>query len=291
MKTRANRRTLALAGLAACLLAAPVAALPASAGTATAASTDLAAWAPADEATIHPGVQTQSPSGQCTSNFIFTNGSDVLIGHAAHCTGSSAATSTNGCEQDPEPLPLGTQIEIEGASRPGTLVYSSWNAMLAAGETDEDACAFNDFALIRIDPADVAKVNPSVPAWGGPQGTGTSSSGEQVYTYGNSSLRGGITTLSPKTGTTLSADPSGWSYDVYTATPGIPGDSGSAVLNDGGNGLGILVTVQIAPFAGSNGVTDLAKAIAYARTHGLSGLTLVDGTEPFDGSIGAGIGL
>jgi hypothetical protein len=290
MQPRANRLISALVTVigASLLLLAPGVAAPAGGAT---ASTDVAAWAPADEATIHPGVQTHSPSGQCTANFIFTNGADVLIGQAAHCTGNSAATSTDGCEQDPAPLPLGTEVEIDGASRPGTLVYSSWNAMLAGDESDEATCAFNDFALVRIDPADVDRVNPSVPAWGGPVGSGTTAVGEQVYTYGNSSLRGGVTELSPKTGTTVGVDPSGWSYDVYTASPGIPGDSGSAVLNEDGAGLGILVTVQIAPLAGSNGITDLAKAIAYARGHGLSGLTLVDGTEPFDGSIGAGLGL
>jgi hypothetical protein len=245
------------------------------------------AWAPADSATIHPGVQTVSPSGQCTANFIFTNGSDVLIGQAAHCTGNSAATSTNGCEQDPAPLPLGTEVEIDGASRPGVLVYSSWNAMLASGGSDEATCAFNDFALVRIDPADVPNVNPSVPVWGGPAGTGTSAEGEDVYTYGNSGLRGGITQLSPKTGVTVGVDPSGWSYDVYTATPGIPGDSGSAVLDASGAGLGILVTVQLAPLAGANGVTDLGRAIAYARSHGLATLALVNGTEAFDGDITA----
>jgi len=267
-----------------------VAAAPASAGgRPKGGRSATVAWAPADQATIHPGVQTVSDSGQCTANFIFTNGSDVLIGQAAHCTGSSAATSTNGCEQDPPPLPLGSEVEIEGASRPGVLVYSSWNEMLANGENDESTCAFNDFALVRIDPADVAKVNPSVPSWGGPQGTGTSAEGEQVYTYGNSSLRLGVSQLSPKTGYTVAVDPSGWSYDVYTATPGVPGDSGSAVLNADGAGLGVLVTVQVAPLAASNGITDLGKAVAYARSHGLSGLALVNGTEAFDGSLNAAL--
>jgi hypothetical protein len=289
MQPRANRLISALLAVtgASLLLAAPGVAAPA--GGATATSTDVAAWAPADAATIHPGVMMFTDGAQCTANFIFTNGTDTLIGYAAHCAGTGAATDTNGC--DAESLPLGTEVEIDGASQPGTLVYSSWLAMQTAGESNAAACDFNDFALVRIDPADVAKVNPSIPSWGGPQGTGTTAEGEQVYTYGNSSLRGGITQLSPKTGTTVGLDPSGWSYDVYTATPGIPGDSGSAVLNQDGAGLGILVTVQIAPLAASNGITDLGKAVAYARTHGLSGLTLVDGTEAFDGSIGAGIGL
>ena len=265
-------------------LTAPALAAPGGQGP-RGGSVGVVVWAPAETATIHPGVQTRSPSGQCTANFIFTNGSDVLIGQAAHCTGNSAATSTNGCEQEEPPLPLGTEVQIDGATRPGVLVYSSWNAMIASGETDESTCAYNDFAVVRIDPADVANVNPSVPVWGGPAGTGTSAVGENVYTYGNSSLRGGVTQLSPKTGVTVGVDPSGWTYEVYTATPGIPGDSGSAVLNESGAGLGILVTVQVAPLAGANGVTDLGKAVAYARTHGLANLALVNGTEPFDGNI------
>ena len=66
-------------------------------------------------------------------------------------------------------------MEVNGASRPGTLVYSSWLTMQAQGETDADACAYNDLALVRLDPADVAKVNPSVPGFGGPTGVGGAS--------------------------------------------------------------------------------------------------------------------
>jgi hypothetical protein len=244
----------------------------------------LATWAPAEQASIHPGVQTVSPTGQCTSNFIFTNGADVLIGQAAHCTGTGGATDTNGCLAGS--LPLNTPVEIQGASRPGRLVYSSWLAMHAAHESDADTCRYNDFALVRIDAADVARVNPSVPYWGGPNGidgNGTAL-GDRVYTYGNSSLRLGLTLLSPKTGTSLGTTGGGWSHTIYTVTPGIPGDSGSGVMSQGGQALGVLVTVAAAPFPLSNGVTDLAHAMNYARSHGVSGLTLVQGTQPFDGS-------
>lgn len=242
---------------------------------------DAATWAPADTATIHPGVQTYTDGGQCTANFVFTDGADVLIGQAAHCSSNSESTATNGCDQDPAPLPVGTtQVEIQGASEPGTLVYSSWNTMLANGEDDPDTCEYNDFALVRIDPADVAKVNPSLPNWGGPTGIGTSSTFESVYSTGNSGLRAGL--LKPRTGVTLTSSP--WSYTVYTVTPGIPGDSGSAVLNSDGQAMGVLVTVALAPLAGSNGVTDIASAIAYARANGFPQLQLVEGTEPFSSS-------
>lgn len=238
------------------------------------------AWAPASSATIHPGVMTNTEgSGQCTSNFIYTEGADTFIGQAAHCSGTGAATETNGC--DAESLPLGTKVDIDGASVQGTMAYNSWIAMQQAGETSEEACDYNDLALIRIDPADVGKVNPSVPVFGGPQGIGRSAAGEEVYTYGNSSLRGGITQLSPKSGATIEPTRGGWSYSLYTVTPGIPGDSGSAFLNASGQALGTLSTVAIAPLPASNGVSDIGNELAYARSHGFPGLQLENGTEPF----------
>ena len=62
----------------------------------------------------------------------------------------------------------------------------------------------------------------------------------------------------------------GWSHTVYTVTPGIPGDSGSGFLNASGQAIGVLSTVALAPLAGSNGVGDLSRELAYARAHGLS---------------------
>src|SRR5699024_4906151 len=130
-------------------------------------------------------------------------------------------------------LPLGTKVEIEGASQPGTLVYNSWLAMQAVGETDQNVCAHNDLALVKIDPADVDSVNPSVPFWGGPTGLSTqgTSQGDTVVSYGNSSLRLGIDLLSPKQGISLGTDGAGWTHTLYTLTPGIPGDSGSGFMD------------------------------------------------------------
>jgi hypothetical protein len=243
------------------------------------------AWAPASSATIHPGVMTFTDGAQCTSNFVFQGGSDVYLGQAAHCSGTGAATDTNGC--DSGSLPLGTPVEVDGASRPGTMVYNSWLTMQAKGERNGETCDFNDLALIKLDPADVASVNPSVPSFGGPTGVGAwGGNGSTVYTYGNSSLRGGVTALSPKQGVVVGSSETGWSHDVYTATPGIPGDSGSGFLNANGGAIGVLSTVQIAPLAGSNGVGNVAKEIAYmqANASGFSGVNLVPGTEPFNPS-------
>jgi hypothetical protein len=242
------------------------------------------AWAPAATATIHPGVQTFTAGAQCTANFVYLDGTTVYIGQAAHCSGTGGSTETDGCTSGS--LPVGTEVEVTGASRPGVMVYNSWLTMQQVGETDANTCAYNDLALIRLDPADVGKVNPSIPFFGGPNGLDTAGTalGDRVYSYGNSELRLGLSQLSPKRGISLGDDGDGWTHTVYTVTPGIPGDSGSAFLDANGKALGILSTVAIAPLAGSNGVGDVAKELAYLHAHTSIDAQLVNGTEPFNGS-------
>lgn len=239
------------------------------------------AWAPIGQATVHPGVQVFTAGAQCTSNFVFQGGSNVYLGQAAHCSGTGGQTETDGCTSGS--LPLGTPVEVSGASKPGTLVYNSWLAMQASGETDPDTCAYNDLALVRLDPADVARVNPSVPGFGGPTGVGSAGgTGSTVYSYGNSELRGGITKLSPKQGIVVQNDGGGWSHVVVTLTPGIPGDSGSGFVNGSGAAIGVLSTLQLAPLPATNGVGDLAKELAYMRAHsGFGEVQLVRGTDAF----------
>ena len=270
MKLR--RAVAALVAVAAALL------VPAAAGAAP-------NWAPADSATIHPGVQTFTDGAQCTANFVYYDATDVYLGQAAHCSGTGAATDTNGC--DSASLPIGTPVEVTGASRPGTLVYNSWISMQQSGEADPDTCQFNDLALIRIDPADVGKVNPSIPFWGGPTGvTGSVPANAKVESYGNSSLRAGVSALSPKQGVQLRQDAGGWNHQVYTVTPGIPGDSGSAFVDAQGRAFGVLSTVQLAPEAASNGVGDVSRELSWMQAHSsFTGVTLAPGTVAFRGPL------
>jgi hypothetical protein len=251
----------------------------------------LAALVPAAaSAAITPGVQTVTSGAQCTANFIFRDAGGTYVGQAAHCSGTGAATDTNGCNS--ASLPVGTAVSVGGASRPGTMVYNSWISMQQAGETNPDVCAYNDLALVKLDPADVGNMNPSVPGFGGPTGVAEppSNAGDTVFTYGNSSLRLGVTKLSPKQGVVVQEQGNGWSRDVYTATPGIPGDSGSGFMDAAGHAIGVLSTVQIAPLAASNGVGNLARELAYAQAHGFGGLALVPGTTAFNGNLVSAIG-
>jgi hypothetical protein len=286
IRTTRSRVTAAIA-----LAAAPVLAATALAAPASSAPT----WAPAATAQITPGVQMYTAGAQCTANFVFTDSSDnVYLGYAAHCAGQGEATDTNGCGQDS--VPIGTPVTFNrGGSLissgtqvgTGTLVYSSWITMNNLGTTDENTCAYNDFALVRVSNADKGKVNPSVPFWGGPVGIDTdgTAAGDRVFSYGNSSLRFGLSQLSPKTGISLgdSAADGGWSHPLYTLTPGVPGDSGSAFLSEEGEAIGTLSTLGLAPLPLSNNIGDLSRELAFAQQNsGISGLQLALGTEAFD---------
>jgi hypothetical protein len=277
------------------LLAALVLAIGPAPASPTANAAKPIRWAAAAHASIHPGVQMYTEGAQCTGNFVFRDRARrVYVGYAAHCAGTGEATDTDGCQV--ESLPLGTPVTFNEGGSPasegtriatGRLAYSSWLTMQRVGETDASACASNDLALVRVRPRDVAEVNPSIPFWGGPVGIDTdgTAAGDRVFTYGNSSLRGGLEALSPHAGISLGdaeAD-GGWSHPLYTVTPGVPGDSGSAFLSGDGKAIGVLSTLGLAPLPASNNIADLGQALAYAREHsGLRGLRLVRGTEPFD---------
>jgi hypothetical protein len=217
----------------------------------------------------------------------------VYVGYAAHCAGKGEATDTDGCKT--ASYPLGTPVTFESNGNVvtegtvvgrGTLAYSSWITMHNLGTRNADLCAYNDLALVRVAAADVSKVNPSVPTYGGPTGLRSSglSAGDRVYTYGNSSLRGGVTAFSPKQGISTGDAGNGWSHNVYTVSPGIPGDSGSGLLDAQGRATGVLSTVALAPVPGENAFGDLSRELAFAQQHsGIAGLRLVKGTVAFSG--------
>ena len=286
MRLNRTLTTLALAGTAALAAATTL--------VAPAVSAAEPGYAPASSATITPGVQMYTDGAQCTANFVFDDAAgNTYVGYAAHCAGLGEATDTNGCQN--ESVPLGTKVTfntggslVSSGTQVGTgkLVYSSWRTMRAIGTTDENTCAYNDFALVQVDAKDTGKVNPSVPFFGGPTGIDTdgTAAGDQVYSYGNSSLRGGLSALSPKFGTSLgdSAADGGWSHPLYTVTPGVPGDSGSAFLSESGKAIGTLSTLGLAPLPLSNNIGDLSRELAFAQANsGIGGLDLVLGTEPF----------
>ena len=222
--------------------------------------------------TVQPGDQLYIESGQCTANFVHAGNGETYIGLAAHCFGTDGATETNGCIA--RSLPLGTPVEDADGVVIGTLAYSSWLTMQGNGEAVEsETCEYNDLALVRLNATTVA--NPTMPYCGGPRGVApTVDDGENICSIGNSGLRAGQ--LREKDGFVLFTSPEGWSHQVYTITPGIPGDSGSGFVDSSGAAFGVLSTVQFAPYAASNGVSNLSKMLAYAAANGFS-VSVVNG--------------
>lgn len=231
-------------------------------------------WAALGVATIRPGVQIIAAGSQCTSNFLFTSpdNATVYLGFAAHCvTKNDPNNADDGCDPASEPLALGTKIEVEGADHAAILAYTSWGTMQAKGGASDDECLYNDFAFAALDPRDAEKANPAMLFFGGPTAVADPAAVatlDKVLTYGDSGLRQGISALSPHEGYVVFTPSNGdWTSEVYTLPQGIPGDSGSGVLLAGdGSALGVLVTISYA--GGSNGVTTLANAMAYAGESG-----------------------
>ena len=240
--------------------------------------------APAAGATITPGVLLISPvddrlTSSCTAAFVFSGDDATYLGYAAHCAGASESMGLSGCTEPT--LPLGTPVTIvgtDGARATGRLAYTSWRTMQERGESDPRRCLHNDFALVELDPADVARVDPTVPVVGGPTGLDTDGTvpGEPVVSY-----QPRTEPTSVKQGRSLGTSGGGLAHRVQTRPPGHPGDSGSGYLDGAGRAFGVLSTLFVDGSA-TNGVTDLAHALAYANAHGGIGrIALVPGREPF----------
>ena len=85
------------------------------------------------------------------------------------------------------------------ASRPGTLVYSSWVTMQSLTRPTRTPAPTTIWRWFGSIPADVGRVNPSVPGYRRSHRRGRRLRGRgHGYSYGNSSLRIGVTIPEPK---------------------------------------------------------------------------------------------
>jgi hypothetical protein len=252
--------------------------------TAVLSTSTPAGGAPAAGARISPGVLMLSPideqtTSTCTAAFVFKGAGSTYLGYAAHCAASGEPTGLSGCVEPT--LPLGTSVAIErtdGSRTSGRLAYTSWGTMQERGESDQARCFHNDFALVELDPADAERVDPTVPVLGGPTGLDTDGTtfGDRVVSY---QPHGGERAV--KQGRSLGVTADGFSHQVDTTPPGRPGDSGGGYLDADGRAFGVLSTLLL-DGRGTNGMADLAHALAYANAYGRIGpVALVPGAEPF----------
>lgn len=182
---------------------------------------------------IQPGARISTPIGGCTTNFVYTDdAANLYIGTAGHC-GS-----------------VGMRVNSADGNSFGEIIFS------------ENAYPVSDFALILIDPEDVASVSPAMRYWGGPTGMTIAEDVEQgdlilSYGYGvgfgsteQTRRRAGLLTLYRVT-------------DYSGLIAGTPGDSGGPIVHaETGKALGIINVLKL---GAPQGGTTVENALRRAR--------------------------
>jgi hypothetical protein len=193
---------------------------------------------------VSAGTCMVSPSG-CTMNFIFTDGTSNYIGTAGHCAGNGKTVIAQVATRvDPTDTVIATLAAI------GTTV-KSWNAGIG-----------RDFALVKINAG--FNVVPGMAGALGPTGVFCGDPvGQPVMHYGHGYIFF-VEQGHPKFGEVIPdltlllkfASPNGFNWVGY----GLPGDSGSGVMNDAGLAVGDLthgVGVAGVPVPGLSFGTDM----------------------------------
>ena len=198
---------------------------------------------------VSAGTCMVSPAG-CTMNFIFTDGTSYYIGTAGHCAGNGKTVIAQvGTRVDPTDTVLVTLAAI------GTTV-ASWNSGIG-----------KDFALVKINAG--FKVIPGVTGALGPTGVFCGDPvGQPVMHYGHGYIFF-VEQGYPKFGEVVPdltllvkfTTPDGFNWVGY----GLPGDSGSEVMNDAGLAVGDLthgIGIAGVPVPGLSFGTDMSEIFA-----------------------------
>jgi hypothetical protein len=198
---------------------------------------------------VSAGTCMVSPSG-CTMNFVFTDGTSYYIGTAGHCSGNGKTVIAQvGTRVDPSDTVFVTLAAI------GTTV-ASWNSGIG-----------KDFALVKINAG--FKVIPGVTGALGPTGVFCGDPvGQPVMHYGHGYIFF-VEQGYPKFGEVIPdltllvkfTTPDGFNWVGY----GLPGDSGSEVMNDAGLAVGDLthgIGIAGVPVPGLSFGTDMSEIFA-----------------------------
>ena len=198
---------------------------------------------------VSAGTCMVSPSG-CTMNFVFTDGTSYYIGTAGHCSGNGKTVIAQvGTRVDPTDTVFVTLAAI------GTTV-ASWNSGIG-----------KDFALVKINTG--FKVIPGVTGALGPTGVFCGDPvGQPVMHYGHGYIFF-VEQGYPKFGEVIPdltllvkfTTPDGFNWVGY----GLPGDSGSEVMNDAGLAVGDLthgIGIAGVPVPGLSFGTDMSEIFA-----------------------------
>ena len=230
------------------------------------------AWAPANKATVHPGVLVTIAGVKCVAGFVMTDGHRVFVAVPGSCAGVDDGAPTDGCTA--AQVPYGLKVTVQGARYRGRMAYSSYTEMQLRGTKGVNKCANNALVLIRLDDRDIKRTNPSLPApTGGPTGLASTppAAGATVTAYLNGA---------PMQGMVQQVTGNGWAYGIELG-PVSPTQLGAPVLTNRGRALGMVTLVPRAQVDPST-VSSLAKEIAFMQTvRGFGTVHLARGTRKF----------
>jgi hypothetical protein len=193
---------------------------------------------------VSAGTCMVSPNG-CTMNFVFTDGTSNYIGTAGHCvSGGRTVIAQIATRVDPTDTLIVTLAAIGQVAK-------SWNSGIG-----------KDFAIVKISSS--FKVVPGIAGGLGPTGVlCLDPVGQPVMHYGHGYIFF-VEQGHPKFGEVIPdatlifkfASPNGFNWVGY----GLPGDSGSGVMNDAGLAVGDLthgIGILGVPVPGLNFGTDM----------------------------------
>ena len=186
---------------------------------------------------IRPGAWIITGNSICTLAFMFTNGVDIFASTAGHCTG------------------VGQSPRLASGLVIGTTVFSV------------NGGVGNDFALIRVNPANHQFVNPEMCFWAGPMRVHTGTvTGQALFHDGHGA---GVVSAPPRPRVGLGSLGSTTTFAFVGA--GVPGDSGSAIETSTGGAVGVITHLGVG--SGTNFGTPIARGLALAGQPGLTLLT------------------
>lgn len=220
---------------------------------------------------VRPGAIAHTWRGKCTMNFLFT-GSDGqrYAGTAGHCV-----LEVGEAKRFADP-----KVYDQSGNHIGDAVYAVTHGY-------DDPGPIIDFALIRLNAFGKSIATPEMCHFGGPVAIDrVQGAGEVIHHYGNGSVI--REALPGRTGVTFdSGFLAGEHTFAYTGDIGAGGDSGSPVIDNDGNALGVLVAgVDLAntkpyyPFHG--GTPNIVTHLDYhlARAERAMGVDLTIETAP-----------
>ncbi|HEU5034999.1 MAG TPA: hypothetical protein VFT62_09620 [Mycobacteriales bacterium] len=263
------RRAAVIVATATAVAATAVGGWPADAGTSRSAHT----WAGTSSATVHPGVVITVAGVRCVAGYVLADRHHVYLAVPASCTGVSDGSPVDGCLS--AQVPVGLPVHVQGARHDGVLAYTSFTQMQLTGEQRSNRCANNSLSLVRLDPRDVKRTNPSLPAVGGPSAVSTDASAlpDQL-----SVLLNGAVTQAQATSTTAG----GWARGMVVDGQVNAFSVGSPVVDAKGRAVGMVTYVPFQGGPGQTSVSDLGRELRLLRrTPGFAHVHLVRGTAGY----------